>query len=155
MVDTFLMRDTFLPLAAWLALFHMSALGGLSTSMLLSLLISESSSDSSSSSLCSLVVCTRLILLTTRLALLLNLTLLPLSAGLIFWGGVELAPNPCVSMKWVFLSSAVAKLFPQFFSKHLVDVQYFVPWLVLLQFLHGSRVVDFGDPPPLGFGEPW
>ena len=48
-----------------------------------------------------------------------NLTLFPLpslSEDYLSGGVAGFDVNPCSCMKWAFLSSAVAKVFPQFFS---------------------------------------
>ncbi len=98
---------------------QMSALGAVSTDMLLSLsmLLLESSSKSSANYRLGVLVCTRCTFSTNRSDLT-NLTsppLLSLSEDLS--GGVAgFKVNPCSWMKWVFLSSADAKILPQFFS---------------------------------------
>jgi hypothetical protein len=120
MVDTFRRWETFLPLFELLVSFlQMSALGAASTDMLLSLsmLLLESSSESLASCYLGVLVCTRCTFPTNRCDLT-NLTLPPLlSLSEDLSGDVAgFDVNPCSCMKWTFLSSADAKVVPQFFS---------------------------------------
>ena len=107
-VDTFRRWDTFLPfLELLVSFFQMSALGAASTDMLLSLpmLLSESSSESLACWRLGVLVCTRCTFPTNRCDLT-NLTLFPLpSLSEDLSGGVA-----------GILSSADAKVLPQFFS---------------------------------------
>ncbi len=119
-VDTFQRWDTFLPFFEVLvSFFQMSALGAASTDMLLSLpmLLSESSSKSLACLRLGVLVCTRCTFPTNRCDLT-NLTLFPLpSLSEDLSGSVAgFDVNPCSWIKWAFLSSADAKVLPQFFS---------------------------------------
>ncbi len=113
--------DTFLPFFELVASFlQMSALGAASTDMLLSLpiLLLESSSESLACwRLVVVLACTRCTFPTDRCDLT-NLILLPfpsLSEDL-SGGVVGFDVYPCSCMKCAFLSSAEAKVLPQFFS---------------------------------------
>ncbi len=119
-VDTFRRLDTFLPFFELVTSFlQMSSLGAASTDMLLSLpiLLLESSSESLACwRLVVVLACTRCTFPTDRCDLT-NLTLLPfpsLSEDL-SGGVVGFDVYPCSCMKCVFLSSAEAKVLPQFF----------------------------------------
>ena len=102
-----------------MSFFQMSALDAASTDMLLSLpmLLSESSSESLTCWRLGVLVCTRCIFPTNRCDLT-NLTLFPLPSLSedLSGGNAGFDVNPCSWMKWAFLSSAEAKVLPQFFS---------------------------------------
>ena len=140
--------DTFLPLERSALPFQTIDLGGRSTDMLLSLLTSESADsypELSRALLADELCCTRWILDSVRWFLenLTLFTLVPSLSADFSCVACGLLPIPCSVMKWALRSSAVSNVFPQFFSKHLVDVHHLVPCLVLLQFLQGScRAVD-------------
>jgi hypothetical protein len=120
-VYTFRRWDIFLPFLELLVSFlQISALGVASTDMLLSLpmLLLESSSESLAGWCLGVLVCTRCTTFPTNRCDLTNLTLFPLpslsedlSSGV---AGFDV--NPCSCMKLAFLSSADAKVLPQFFS---------------------------------------
>ena len=120
MVDTIRRWDTFLPFLELLVSFvQMSALGAASTDLLLSLpkLLLELSSESLAGWCLGVLVCTRCTFPTNRCDFT-NLTFLPLLSLSEYLSGevVGFDVNSCSCMKWVFLSSANAKVLPQFFS---------------------------------------
>ncbi len=119
-VDTFRRWDTFLLFLELLVSFlQMSVLGAASTDILLSLpmLLSESFPESLAGWCLGALVCMRCTF-PTNCCYLTNFTLPPfLSLSEDLSGGVAgFDVNPCSCMKWAFLSSADAKVLPQFFS---------------------------------------